>query len=469
MPWRELSVSEDTHAYFDIPQDRSAQDVFTAQAAWRSMWLRTSTEPQDKVFSIMHVLGASIDVNYVRSPEDLLFELVDKSAVPGWLTVAYDAPVYQKSGLVPILPTFSANSVPQYEIAGKINETSEFMCGEFCCELFDAIVKSTTETDNGHLVCARLFEVKSSIPLQESEEHLPFHNAELQLSSPWHEFNAGCKLRGSIGPVAMILGPAKDLLTKPSDGSGTPVVHFLDKSELGTWRKSGTGFLEEPVFRNKYFLADAVRRHLRVGGSAQDAAVTECDCPSSLWERSLLHKLKREQVDAADEGEGPNKSMFAAASTGHRQRVERLLRSGIDINAVDVEARGVCRGTALQGAAASQVPQRAMLQFLLDEARADVNAIGGYYGTALQAATTSYADTTEVVEFLLQRGADVNISGGRYGSALQAALYFGNADIARKLIDAGADVDKVEENYQRRLQDVLDGKCTDVRLDDLQP
>ncbi|OCT47240.1 hypothetical protein CLCR_02254 [Cladophialophora carrionii] len=463
LPFKELPMSEQTRAYFDIHYDYPSSAVGVAQAAWRNIWLRTSTEPQDLIFSMMHVLGVVVDVDYKRSTKDLLFELVDKSPIPGWLTVSYDMPVYPESGLIPSLPTFTSHFMPTYAIDGKFRRASELICSEFCCEQFDVVIKSTGKATDGHLVCARLFEVEASRPRVDKKDRL-FSNVQLRLSSPFHQFVATCKYRGNLGSVVMMVGPAQDLHRDPQHGDGTwvgtPVIHFLDKTEQGVWRKTGTGFLDEPVFRSKYFLMDAVRRHLRIGGASK-AAITECNCPLTRREKYMLHQVKGEQVGSALEKDcaGSHPSLFAAAARGHMPVIRRLLEQGADINAIDDNVKGVCRGTAMQGAASSPTPQKAILQLLI-EAGSNLNARGGYYGTALQAAATAPVDTKEVVEYFVQMGADINLPGGRYGSALQAALFFGNTEIAKYLILAGADL-AVEEKYQQRLDDVLIGMVAD--------
>ncbi|EXJ57526.1 hypothetical protein A1O7_07874 [Cladophialophora yegresii CBS 114405] len=463
LPFKELALSEQTRAYFDIHYDYPGDGVGVAQAAWRNIWLRTSTEPQDLIFSVMHVLGVLVDVDYTRSGKDLLFELVDKSPIPGWLTVSYDMPVYPESGLIPSLPTSTSHFMPAYAIDGKFRLASELVCSEVCCEQFDVVVKSSGTAADGHLVCARLFEVQASKSRVDQKDRL-FSNVELRLSSPYHQFVSTCKYRGKLGPVLMMVGPAQDLQRDPQHGDGTwigtPVIHFLHKTERGVWRKTGTGFLDETVFRSKYFLMDAVGRHLRIGG-ASEAAITECDCPLTRREKYVLHQVKGEQVSSALE-KGSAEScppLFAAAAHGQSPVIRRLLDQGADINAIDDNVKGVCRGTAMQGAASSPTPQKAILQFLI-EAGANLNARGGYYGTALQAAAAAPVDTKEVVEYLVQMGAEVSITSGRYGSALQAALFFGNIEIAKYLILAGADL-AVEEKYQQWLDDVLNGMVAD--------
>src|SRR5438105_619253 len=84
-------------------------------AAWMSIWMRTSSKPQDVIFSIMHLLGVKIKVDYRRPVEDLYFELLDKCiSTPAWLSVAPFFDIIPGSGLVPALPTFSAQALPTY-------------------------------------------------------------------------------------------------------------------------------------------------------------------------------------------------------------------------------------------------------------------------------------------------------------------------------------------------------------------
>jgi hypothetical protein len=59
----------------------------------------------------MHVLGVAIMADYKRSLEDLLYELVAKSTVPGLLAVGYHLPVYSGSGLVPLPPVLTNNII----------------------------------------------------------------------------------------------------------------------------------------------------------------------------------------------------------------------------------------------------------------------------------------------------------------------------------------------------------------------
>src|SRR5262249_39819059 len=68
-----------------INHDGSEDEAIVKSAVWSSIWMRTSERPQDMVFSLMHLLGVDITVNYNRSLEDLFLELVHKSTkIPVW-------------------------------------------------------------------------------------------------------------------------------------------------------------------------------------------------------------------------------------------------------------------------------------------------------------------------------------------------------------------------------------------------
>ena len=55
-------------------------------AAWTAMLLRTSTKRHDMIFSMMHLLGTQVPVDYKQSPDDLLLELVRRSrCFPTWM------------------------------------------------------------------------------------------------------------------------------------------------------------------------------------------------------------------------------------------------------------------------------------------------------------------------------------------------------------------------------------------------
>ena len=156
------------------------------------------------------------------------------------------------------------------------------------------------------------------------------------------------------------------------------------------------------------------------------------------------------------------------------EAVRLLLDKGADINAQD----GGGYLTTLQAATCSDRIE--VIQQLLDKG-ADINAQGGEYGTALQtaAATCSFVGTAKL---LLDKGADVNAKGGRFGTALIAAAacsligpqwppsgayemesdatgatvgrYYSKIELIRLLLDRGADVHAMDEQYGTALQAV---------------
>lgn len=428
-----LSDSVEKWAYYNPRGDRSgvvAAEILH-EAAWRNIWLRTSTKPQDLVFSVMHYLGVSIKVDYKRDIEDLIFELVAKSPIAGWLTIGFDIPVYPRSGLVPILPTFASNSVPTYSAEGGTKMASELVYSEYYCVKFDVVVTSSGKPDDGHLLCGRLFEIKDSKPPHTDERDPLFYHSELRLSSPEYEFYADCKFKGSLGIVVMIVG-ATQTLEELRFGywSGTPFVHLLEKNELGTWSKTGAGFLDEPVFKRKHFLMGAVRRHLHVGGDP-GSEISECDCEISPEEKELLEQLQQEEEDAVDI-EDVNAALFEAASKGDEKLILKLLDMGADINAVRRHKLKDKRGTPLHAACSDG---KSRIVRLLVEKGADINARGRKYGTSLQ--TACYCGWESVARVLLERGAIVNSPAGPNGTALQCAMK--SIGLAKLLLEFGAD------------------------------
>jgi Heterokaryon incompatibility protein (HET) len=83
-----------------IKSDSDDDKVLVMSAEWSSIWMRTSTEPQDMVFSIMHLFGVKLEVNYGQTVEELYLELARQtSQTPVWLTIAPYAELV--GGLIP--------------------------------------------------------------------------------------------------------------------------------------------------------------------------------------------------------------------------------------------------------------------------------------------------------------------------------------------------------------------------------
>jgi ankyrin repeat protein len=68
----------------------------------------------------------------------------------------------------------------------------------------------------------------------------------------------------------------------------------------------------------------------------------------------------------------------------------------------------------------------------------------------LQAALES--QKWDVARFLLDKGADVNMQGGRFGNALQAAAFHGNEELVRLLLEKRANVNAQGGEYANALQ-----------------
>ena len=190
--------------------------------------------------------------------------------------------------------------------------------------------------------------------------------------------------------------------------------------------------------------------------------------------------------------------LTVAALGGHKSIVELLVRSGVDVNAQEKEAKytnalqAACSGdkvkivqmlidrgvhlnapagyrTPLQEAFFEDIEQ--IVRLLIDHG-ADVNA-QGEDGTALHEARKR--SHVQIVRLLLDRGADVN-ARGEEGTALHEACYEGNEQIVGLLIDRGADVDAPGEigtaleiasrlGHEQIVQILLDSGAADTRSD----
>ena len=120
---------------------------------------------------------------------------------------------------------------------------------------------------------------------------------------------------------------------------------------------------------------------------------------------------------------------------GRIRTVKILVEHGAEI-----QAKGRSGGNAMQ--AASYNGQAEIVALLLLKG-ADVNSYGGEYGTALIAACCNVGKepkALETVKVLITNGADVNYLGERYGSALYEAAFRDHSHVVRLLIEARADV-----------------------------
>ena len=136
--------------------------------------------------------------------------------------------------------------------------------------------------------------------------------------------------------------------------------------------------------------------------------------------------------------------MWWAACHGHVPLARALLESGCDVN----KKVGSTSTTALVYAVGAGYP--AVVKILI-EAGADVNVVDGT-GTALCEA--AYKGFTVIVAMLLKAGADVNL-----GYPLHASLACpieGNETCVFMLIQAGANIDKLDDGGRTPMQIVVE-------------
>jgi ankyrin repeat protein len=134
------------------------------------------------------------------------------------------------------------------------------------------------------------------------------------------------------------------------------------------------------------------------GKSVLDLAIMSKDVP-------LVDFLLDKKVDINAAASSSGAALHVGAATGDIGMVKLLVRKGADVNL----AHPWMYGTALQKACMSRTGtaegRDAVARFLVDEVDADVNAHGGVHGSALDAALLN--GTVEVAKFLIEKGADV--------------------------------------------------------------
>ena len=136
--------------------------------------------------------------------------------------------------------------------------------------------------------------------------------------------------------------------------------------------------------------------------------------------------------------------MWWAACQGHVPLARALLESGCDVN----KKVGSTSTTALVYAVGAGYP--AVVKILID-AGADVNVVDGT-GTALCEA--AYKGYTVIVAMLLKAGAGVNLCYPLHASL--ACPIEGNETCVFMLIQAGADIDKLDDRGRTPMQIVVE-------------
>ncbi|RYP31089.1 hypothetical protein DL767_005933 [Monosporascus sp. MG133] len=276
-------------------------------AAWRCLWLRTSTKPQDMVFSVMHLLGAEIAVDYGRSLDDLILELARKTAgEPAWLDIGFEIPVNPRSGLLPSLPLFRPNQPPAYHDSNRrtVSASEYVQSGSYISKFDIRILTPMHGNVDGDWVCAAIFEaIESDSPAYIDSEDEGGSNADESSS----EENSGEENssededdsddssedddsredeRGGYlaRPVKVPIGSSASHVmligARGCEGTGGMFAfaglagRYLRRTGRGTWEVFGPEALL-PKGRMRQGIA---RTHLKLGG-APGARMEACDCP----------------------------------------------------------------------------------------------------------------------------------------------------------------------------------------------
>lgn len=255
-----LGDGADTWAFTAVLIARSP--VMKRVGVWRSMWLRTSKYPQDAVFSVMHLLGVHLEVDYSRNREDLIMEVAQKApAPPSWLDIGRDMPFDPQQGLFPAIPPFHPHQAPAYIVGDQRVSIRDYIpINEYIDPIHIKILTPPTGPRNGDLVCAEIFDVYRD---------LLNVTPRLDGYELWADF-----YRPDVhGSHIMILGPVKHIINDNWHMPGLYTYH-LRRSDSGYWEcLPGLSTLLEH-FKGK------VRSHLRIGGSP-GAEITRCNCESN--------------------------------------------------------------------------------------------------------------------------------------------------------------------------------------------
>lgn len=146
-------------------------------------------------------------------------------------------------------------------------------------------------------------------------------------------------------------------------------------------------------------------------------------------------------------GTESHEALLISADEGHDDAVIRLIKKGVDVNAL-----GGPHGHALATAAFNG--RKSTVKTLLDNG-ADINLPAGRDGFALHAAAAQgHAD---VVRLLLGRRANVQIQGGQFRFALTAAAYNGNKRTMRLLLDQDAELNALDTENENALHGAVYG------------
>lgn len=317
-----------------IKSDSSEDKAIVKSAAWSSIWMRTSTEPLDMVFSIMHLLDVDLSVDYHQSLEDLYLELARKSSqTPVWLIIAPYAEITE--GLVPMPPNFRPNLLPVCDSGEQA--FSRLVDIDCMIAWTDIIVNSESPQFE---LCGVMIDVGPISTLAITDDrsrNISFLAGDIKIDTQ-------CILFKDVGEIAMIVGQG----WKKLSSSDSLWIIFLGRSDSGRWKKVGQGILT--IDENaKGWLSQVERRYVKVGTNTETYI---CECPSGKekgqfqfprrFQSANLPEMKPNEAgvdpfakDNHTEIEGYNEELCLAAKDGLLERVKWLIDHGADVAATD--------------------------------------------------------------------------------------------------------------------------------------
>ena len=258
------------------------------------------------VFSMMHLIGVDIDVNYKRPLSDLYIELTEKAAYkgyPAWLTIGDlhgdRIPRDPLSGIRPELPMYRGRDPPTY-FGGTLTTENFVSAYNNYVYKFDLVFKA--HSGLGHLVCAHVLDIKQLYTAKD-DDFLRGVGPEATLRrevnrdepelirlrlSDSEEVKGLCCYRGEIGDVMIVIGQRAKFESPFQYGKGHAAipgdfyVYFASHCN-GGWRKVGAGLFE--VHHGKML---GNRRHITFGWNSP-RKILPCDCDNSSHAARGIH------------------------------------------------------------------------------------------------------------------------------------------------------------------------------------
>merc|ERR1719500_766134 len=135
--------------------------------------------------------------------------------------------------------------------------------------------------------------------------------------------------------------------------------------------------------------------------------------------------------------------LIYATATGNEDIARYLISRGAKLNEVDDN------GFSAAGAAIAR-NDVGMLKLLGDSGANLRQLQGSYKGPLIRDAARSVEAGAEMVQYLIRKGADVNQEDGEGDATLFHAGPFGNTRVADLLLRAGADIDNINNNENKK-------------------